>query len=199
MNAFTLPTWKRRMARGFTMLELLVVMVLLSVLLTLAAPSFITFQRNSELTTTSNEFLAALTAARAEAMKRQLRTFVVPADGSSWQSGWIVFVDANSNVTTGSTSMEAGIDIEVARHAALSSTLAITTPTGSTGFVDGGAKYAMFNGSGFMALLSSGGGFANHALDITNGSESRRIIANATGRVRVCKPADSGCTATADL
>jgi len=198
MKTAALLRLKRRLARGFTLLELLVVMVLLSVLLMLAAPSFISFQRNSELTTTSNEFLAALTAARAEAMKRQLRAFVVPADGSSWASGWIVFIDTNSNVTTGSLTMEA-TDIEVARHGALPSSLAITTPSGSTGFVDGSAKYAMFNGNGFMALLSSGGGFANHALDITNGSESRRIIANATGRVRVCKPAETGCTATADL
>lgn len=189
----------RRFAeQGFTLIELMVTLILLSVMLTLAAPSFLTFQRNAELTSSANSFMASLAAARAEAMKRQLRTFVVPADGSSWQSGWIVFVDVNSNVTSGAMTMEAGTDIEIARHDALPSTLAIVTPSGSTGFVDSGVKYAMFNGSGAMALVGAAG-FANHALDISNGTDSRRIIANATGRMRVCKPEETGCTALADL
>ena len=191
MSGATPSRWLRRVSRGFTLIEVLVVLVLLSVMMVIAAPSFLSFQRNSELTTTSNEFLAALTAARAEAMKRQLRAFVVPADGSSWASGWIVFVDVNSNVTSGALTMEPTVDIEIARHQALPSSLAIETPVGSTGFDDSGSKYAMFNGSGFMTLL--GGTVGAHSLDITNGSEKRRIIANSTGRVRVCKPGASDC------
>jgi type IV fimbrial biogenesis protein FimT len=186
--------------RGFSLIELLTVIALLSVLLTLAAPNFVAFQRNSELTTTANEFLAALSAARAEAMKRQLRSFVVPADGSSWQSGWIVFVDTNSNVTTAALAMESGTDLEVARHGALQASLAILTPVESTAFADGAVKYAMFNGSGFMTLI--GGGFPTggaHSLDISNGTETRRIVANTTGRLRVCKPTAADCSVSAGL
>lgn len=180
--------------RGFTLIELMVTLVLVAVMMVLAAPNFIAFQRNSELTTTANSFLATLSAARAEAMKRQLRTFVIPADGSSWSSGWVAFVDVNGNVSASALSMDAG-DIELARGPALPASVAIDT-TSATSFVHSGVSYAMFNGSGFMSLI--GGGFpanGGDSLDFTNGaSQTRRVVASVAGRVRVCKPSDAGCS-----
>lgn len=187
----------RRATAGFTLIELLVVLVIIAVMSLLAAPSFMTFQRNSELTSAANNFLGALSAARAEAMKRQQNTYVVPADGSNWASGWVAFVDVNRNVVAGSITMEATTDIELVRQGPLSSMVTVVTSTAATAFADGTDKYAMFNGSGFMTLV--GGGFPSggaNALDLTNGVETRRIIANSTGRLRICKPADTGCTAT---
>ena len=177
--------------RGFTLIELLVTLVLVSVMLVLAAPSFTTFQRNSELTTTANSFLAT------EAMKRQLRTFVSPADGNNWSSGWVAFVDVNSNVSAAALSMDSG-DIELVRGNALPASIAIDTSS-ATSFEHAGVQYAMFNGSGFMSLL--GGGFpagGADSLDFTNGaSETRRVLASVAGRVRVCKPSDAGCSVAA--
>lgn len=201
MKAASLTLLLRRIdpstPRGFTLIELLVALVLVSVMLVLAAPSFITFQRNSELTTTANSFLATLSAARAEAMKRQLRTFVIPADGSNWSSGWLAFVDVNSNVSATALSMDSG-DIELVRGDALPASIAIDTSS-ATNFAHSGVQYAMFNGSGFMSLI--GGGFpagGADSLDFTNGaSETRRVLASVAGRVRVCKPSDAGCSVSA--
>ena len=179
---------------GFTLIELMVTLALMAIMMVLAAPSFITFQRNSELTTTANSFLATLASARAEAMKRQLRTFVIPASGDNWSNGWVAFVDVNRNVsdTTSAMVMDAG-DIELARGAALPSSVAIDAPSGSTSFVHGSVKYAMFNGSGFMSVI--GGGFpagGGDSLDFTNGTgQTRRVLASVAGRMRVCKPADA--------
>jgi type IV fimbrial biogenesis protein FimT len=61
MKRFVSP----RRAGGFTLIELLVVISMIAILLGIATPSFITYRRNAELTTTANEFLAALSAARA--------------------------------------------------------------------------------------------------------------------------------------
>ena len=195
---------RRAAQRGFTLIEVLVVLVLLAVMLALAAPSFMSFQRNSELTATANSFLAALSAARAEAMKRQLRAFVIPGDGSSastdWSTGWTVFVDVDSNAT--GAPLPSSADLVISRQAALPSTVAVNTSAATTGFADGGVNYAMFNGSGFMTLI--GGSFPTngvHALDLTNAIETRRIIANTTGRLRVCRPppVDASCNITDSL
>lgn len=176
--------------RGFTLIELLVVLVLLSVLLTLAAPSFIAFQRNSELTSAANSFVAALSAARSEAMKRQMRTFVVPKTAGDWSSGWRVYVDVDNSSTTADLSLSAG-DVTIAEQDALPSTVTLTIGAAPDGFSDSGARYAMFNGSGFMTLVNNA--YQTNSLDFTNGSETRRVIASPTGRLRVCKPADAGC------
>ncbi len=183
---------------GFTLIELMVTLSLVAVMMVLAAPNFISFQRNSELTTTANSFLATLAAARAEAMKRQLRTFVIPLANDDWSSGWVAFVDANSNVSVTALGKDATVDIELSKTAALPSSVTIDT-TSATSFVHPGGKYVMFNGSGFMSLI--GGGFPTggaDSLDFTNGTgQTRRVLASAAGRVRVCKPTDAGCSVSA--
>jgi type IV fimbrial biogenesis protein FimT len=174
----------RAVARGFTLIEILVVFVLLAVMLVLAAPNFMAFQRNAELTSASNSFMAALSAARAEAMKRQLRAFVVPVTGNNWASGWRVFIDADSDA---SPTYAASNDLLVAEQGALPNTLGVT----SSSFGDGTTAYVMFNGNGFMTLVNNT--FQNGSLELSNGTDSRRIVANPTGRMRVCKPSETGC------
>ena len=183
---------------GFTLIELMVTVGLLAVLMVIAAPSFVSFQRNSELTATANSFLASLTSARAEAMKRQLRAFVIPAEGNDWRTGWVVFLDANGDVTTGAVAMEAG-DIELARVGPLPPSLSVDTSNGASGFAQGAVNYAMFNGSGFLTLI--GGNFPTGGADsidfksTADSDSTRRVIASVAGRMRVCKPAvDQGCS-----
>lgn len=185
-----MTTWRRGqrfVERGFTLIELLVVLILLGVMLTLAVPGFLSFQRNAELTSASNSFVAALSAARAEAMKRQLRTFVVPLSGTSWASGWRVFVDNDSNAVSGSISAGTG-DTIVSEQAALPASVAVTA---SSFPVDGSTAYVMFNGSGSMTNIDRT--FADRSIELTNGTESRRVVANPSGRMRVCKPSETGC------
>lgn len=185
--------------RGFTLIELLVTIVMIAVLSVIAAPSYLTFQRNSELRASANNFLGTIVMARSEAMKRQQNVYVIPLDGSNWSSGWVAFVDVNRNVVAGAVTMESGTDIELARQGPMPSGIVAVSSTDATGFADGSDRYVMFNGNGFMMLL--GGGFPSGggaALDVTStaSGESRRIIANSTGRARVCKPGEAGCTAS---
>lgn len=70
--------------RGFTLIELMVTMALVAVLLRIGIPSFVSFQRNSELTSAANGLLSSINSARTEAMKRNMNAGVVPASGNSW-------------------------------------------------------------------------------------------------------------------
>jgi len=169
-----------------TLIELLVTLVILAVMLTLAAPSFVAVQRNSELTATANSFVAALSAARSEAMKRQLDAYVVPGNGSSqaWTDGWLVYVDKNANQT-----YDAGTDLLILKQDALPSTIA------ATGLADGTSHYVRFSGSGFMAKLDGSFGLTS-SIDFTNATETRRVVVSPAGRFRVCKPSDAGCDTT---
>lgn len=176
------------LSRGFTLIELMVTIALLAVMLMLAAPSFVSFQRNSELTSTANSLLATMTAARAEAMKAGRNAYVVPASNEDWTTGWFGYVDLDGSgtFTTG--------DGKFGEQAVMPSSIAIATHADATGFKDGAEHYVRFSGSGYPTLKS--GGFGGGALGLTNGSESRRIVVNTVGRMRVCKTSDTTCTPT---
>lgn len=56
--------------RGFTLVELIVAMAVLAILLTLAAPNFSRWIRNTKIRTAAESIQTGLHAARAEALKR---------------------------------------------------------------------------------------------------------------------------------
>jgi type IV fimbrial biogenesis protein FimT len=87
-------------ARGFTLPELLVVLVVLGVLLTLGVPSFTAFIRNQRVKTASFDLLASLTVARSEAIVKNTSVTLTPTSGV-WTSGWtITYVDAGGTTVT---------------------------------------------------------------------------------------------------
>lgn len=186
-------------ATGFTLIELVVTIAIAAVLTMVAAPSFVTFQRNSELTSVANSLLAAVNAARAEAMKTGLNAFVVPTgNGNNWTSGWVVFVDKDRNNTYSITN-----DTTVLVQGAVPSYITIT---GTNNAAISPASYIMFDGSGYAKSYGVPPGLANLSLSISRNdvptgqaaAETRRLLVARTGRARVCKPStDSGCSASA--
>lgn len=90
--------------QGFTLLEALVVMALLGVLVSLAAPSMTGLRARHQLQGQGVAFFDSLVLARSEALRRQQRVSVCAQGIDSrcdalgrWQQGWLVFVDANHN------------------------------------------------------------------------------------------------------
>ena len=91
---------------GFTMTELIIVMSLVAILVAIAAPSFKYVTTSNRITTELNGFLGDLQYARSEAVKQGLPVTVCSSTdgatcngGAVWQSGWILFLDSNSNQT----------------------------------------------------------------------------------------------------
>ena len=66
---------------GFSIVELMIVVVLAAIILGLGAPSFADFQRNNRLSGAANDLLGIIQTARGEAIKRQ--TFVSVCASSS--------------------------------------------------------------------------------------------------------------------
>ncbi len=92
---------------GFTLLELMIVVVIVALVLALGAPSFGDFFRNNRLAEASNGLISAGQLARTEAIKRQQTVAVCasanPEAGAGAAcsggafTGWIVFADADGD------------------------------------------------------------------------------------------------------
>lgn len=184
-----------RSLRGFTLIELMVTIAIAAILMMIAAPSFVTFQRNAELTSTTNTLIAAINAARGEALKRAAYAMVVPKDGTNWSSGWIVFVDKDL-----SKDFDATKDEVVLEQPAPSSYITVT----GNGAAADTPPYVLYDGSGFSKTKAGGFGaltfsIARNDVDSTQtADQTRRIVVAATGRTRSCRPSqDSTCTANA--
>ena len=188
-----------QLSRGFTLIELLITLAIGAILLTVATPSFVTFQRNAALTSTVNTLLSATNAARGEAMKRGSYASVVPTDSTNWSSGWIVFIDNNRN-----GAYDAGSDTVVFQTEPPPNYISLTASSGAT--ASASPPYIMFNAQGYARDKS--GGFGANTMEFArndvSGAEllkqTRRLKIAATGRVRVCTPTtttDANCDTTA--
>jgi len=189
------PGRGRRYGGGFTMIELMVTIAIAAILLVVAAPGFVAFQRNSELTSATNSLLAGISAAKGEAMKRGLSAVVVPASGGDWATGWKVFVDRDRD-----QAFNASTDLLITEQGPLASYFGAS----GTGTATGSGAYIMFDPSGYTKTSSAGFGAVNVTLARNDMSgtqlldQTRRIVIAASGRIRSCKPAtDTTCTASA--
>ncbi|HEX5340467.1 MAG TPA: GspH/FimT family pseudopilin [Gammaproteobacteria bacterium] len=86
--------------RGFTLLEMLVVLAVAGILLTVAIPDFSTLIRHSRAVTAVNSLAGALNFARYSAISRnRYVTLCHSRDGqqcaadANWEDGWLIFAN----------------------------------------------------------------------------------------------------------
>jgi type IV fimbrial biogenesis protein FimT len=96
---------KRRDA-GFTMTELIVVMVIIGIIAAIGAPTFKYVTTSNRIAAEINGLLGDLQFARSQAVKEGQTVTVCASSapyttctgtGGAWQLGWIVFLDSNGN------------------------------------------------------------------------------------------------------
>ncbi len=155
---------KNRKSRlGFTLIEVLFVIFLISVFAVIAVPSFRALTADNQIIGALNDFANTLGAARAEAVARGQTVIVCPssdaltgnpptcdsqtADPQKWNTGWISFVDVE-----GDNKYDAGTDTVLRVHGPVANGVTLTSPSG------GGAvkNFIGFNRMGFASPTFSG-------------------------------------------
>jgi len=91
-------------AAGFTLIELMVVVVIAAIFLAMAMPSFTEAIERNRIASQTNEFIAAVSYARGEAIRRTVPVGLCSSNdqqtcSGSWQDGWIVYSDENRDGT----------------------------------------------------------------------------------------------------
>ncbi len=120
---------------GFTLIELLMTLIIVSIVVTLGAPSLADIIRSNRLTTEANNLVTALNVARSESIRRNANiTLCASSDQATctndgWENGWIIMDDSNQILRV-FDSME-GMSSVTATVQSLQYT--------ATGFINGGA------------------------------------------------------------
>lgn len=76
--------------RGFTLIEMLVVMTVLAIMMAVGVPSFRSFVAGQKVKTASYDLMTTLVMARSEAIKRNTDVTIAPETADVWVSGWTV-------------------------------------------------------------------------------------------------------------
>jgi type IV fimbrial biogenesis protein FimT len=80
---------------GFTLIEAMVVVALLAIVASIAAPSFRAFVGTMNTKSAAFDLISDFAFARSEAIKQNANTVVAPI-GGSWSNGWTVVTGANT-------------------------------------------------------------------------------------------------------
>ncbi len=166
---------------GFSLIELLIGIAILSILATSALPSFGRMQQRGNLAIASDGLATSLRLARSEAVKRASRMTVCKSNsinsatpscdnGATWQQGWLVFVDSDEDGV-----MDVGEEL-VQVHDQMHFGVAVTTSAVFSNNVS-------YNPLG--ATTTSANVFASGNIILDFSSYSKTLSLSPTGHVRI--------------
>lgn len=171
-----------RGGKGYTLPELLTVMLIVLILLGIGVPAMSQLIRRYQMSATVSDFYTALQLARSEAIRRGARIDLMPvADGKDWALGWVVLQDRNGNRRA-----DEGDEI-IFSHGPVPKGMVIEDR-----FSGSVPLYFAYNGSGYGRTHSSSQAVRAGSWTFLLGEEKRKIIINFTGRPRLCDPVRDG-------
>ncbi|RNE91739.1 GspH/FimT family pseudopilin [Marichromatium sp. AB32] len=168
--------------QGVTLLELIVTISILTIILSVAIPSFREIIATNRIAVINNDLLEALHVARSEAIKRGTRVTVCKSTTTSssspacatgdpgWESGWIIFSDR------GTRGQIDGNDQVIIVHEQNIPAVTITTGNSFKDFIS-------YLPSGFSQGSS---GLSSGTFSVNLQDKARHLIISASGRIRTC-------------
>ena len=179
---------------GYTMIELMAILVVISILVTVGVPLMNVFFDNNRMISNTNEMVGGLHIARSEAIKQQMRVTLCQSNNQAtctgsgqWEDGWIVFQDPNGNVTVDGGErilrVNAGAD---GQAITIRSNDANNQITNSVTFTSRGLPKALNGGSqsGTFRICDARGRKVNADGATT---VARAVVLSLTGKVRSSK------------
>lgn len=88
----------KRRERGFTLIELMTVLVVAVILAGIGVPSFSRLMAGQRVKAAASNLRQALLVTRSEALKRNTDVAVQPASGTEWTGGWTVVNPSSGTV-----------------------------------------------------------------------------------------------------
>jgi type IV fimbrial biogenesis protein FimT len=154
---------------GFTLVEILVVIAMIAILMSLAAPSMNAVRINSAVSEAASDLSIAVQQAQLQALKVNRQLVVSPPTVSDWAAGWKVFIKQDTN-----NLYDDGVDTLISTREAVPTSVSVaSTSTCSniiieaTGFAKGDANCRVVFGS-------------------TTTSRYKHVIIAKYGRARIC-------------
>jgi type IV fimbrial biogenesis protein FimT len=163
-------------AAGFTLIELMTVLVIAGLALTLALPAFQGMTERQQLNTAAIDMLHAIQLTRSEALRRKRTVQMAPLDDADWTLGWRIYASVGENgpyrdgdqLILQRSAPPGGIEIE--SHTSSPSEIQIA-----------------YNGGGRSVRRNRMGLAGSWRLRLKQ--ETRIIAINILGRARICDPA----------
>lgn len=162
--------------RGFSLVELIIVMAVFALLMSFGMPMYAQFMANSQIRASAETTAQAIQHARGEAMRRNTRVELTLGTGTGW-----VVRDVPSNETLGERSENEGTHN--------SSVSRVITPNGATTITFNGFGMVTKNDDGSAALSAIK--FDSATLSAAN-SRDLCVAISTMGGVRLCDPNITG-------
>ena len=172
-------------SKGFTLLELVIIIAILAITMAIAAPGLGTMIANNRISGSVNDFVAALQFAKAEAASRvnpvtlckKNATSTGCIAGGDWQQGWIVFSDLNGDGAVN------GADTILLNHEALDANISFGGTAGVTTSITYRPSGTTSITNTEVLIICDNRGFADSA---------KGVLVTITGRGSVMKATDTG-------
>jgi len=177
---------------GFTIIELLIVMVVVAIFATIAIPSMMGAIQNNRLITQGNDLLGSLYYARSEAIKLSTDVVVCASStgtscdvaDSNWSAGWLVWHDADGNGIVANTTTEI---LRVAGELDANNTLIERSPPVGSPAVPVILTQVTFSSRGLADTQASWVLCDNRGVD-----EARSVVLSQSGRAKIAETTATG-------